>query len=172
MPTPSNLFALPAGNKAKPPQISSQRICEYQRRFSAMTRDLSPSQIDQLFQTMQTLISTEYDATHAIPANCSATTTPTQEARPMVNEDVPAYEKAVKHDKEVKADEPNLSKREQEVLVLISNGYNRREVGDSLGISVNTAARHISNVYRKLRVTSVAEATQFALAHSDNGAAG
>ncbi len=150
MPTPSNLFTLPVCDQARPADIASQRICEYQRRFSAITRNLSPDQIDQLFQTMQAFINTEYEAATAMPSDCNATAPPTLQAGPVVNE------------------EPPLSKREQEVLVLISNGYNRREVGDSLGISINTAARHISNVYRKLKVTSVAEATQFALTQSDH----
>jgi len=55
-----------------------------------------------------------------------------------------------------------LSARELEVLVLLANGYTRKNIGESLGISKNTAARHISNIYRKLGVSSVAEATQYA----------
>ncbi len=55
-----------------------------------------------------------------------------------------------------------LSSRELEVLVLLANGYTRKNIGESLGISKNTAARHISNIYRKLGVSSVAEATQYA----------
>ncbi len=55
-----------------------------------------------------------------------------------------------------------LSARELEVLILLANGYTRKNIGESLGISKNTAARHISNIYRKLGVSSVAEATQYA----------
>lgn len=55
-----------------------------------------------------------------------------------------------------------LSDRESEVLLLIANGYTRREIGCSLGISMNTAARHIANIYRKLDISSVAEATIYA----------
>lgn len=56
----------------------------------------------------------------------------------------------------------SLSKRELEVLVLVANGYNRKNIGSSLGISVNTAARHIANIYSKLGISSVAEATSLA----------
>lgn len=56
----------------------------------------------------------------------------------------------------------SLSKRELEVLVLVANGYNRKSIGASLGISVNTAARHIANIYSKLGISTVAEATSLA----------
>jgi len=56
----------------------------------------------------------------------------------------------------------SLSKRELEVLVLVANGYNRKSIGSTLGISVNTAARHIANIYSKLGISTVAEATCYA----------
>lgn len=59
----------------------------------------------------------------------------------------------------------SLTEREMEVLVLVANGYSRRAIGLSLSISMNTAARHIANIYAKLGVSSVAEATQWALSH-------
>lgn len=55
-----------------------------------------------------------------------------------------------------------LSEREIEVLTLLSSGYTRKNIGVSLGISANTAARHISNIYRKLGVSTAVEATQYA----------
>lgn len=58
-----------------------------------------------------------------------------------------------------------LSKRETEVLILLANGYHRRDIGASLGISANTAARHIANIYQKLGISCVAEATHYALSH-------
>jgi len=59
--------------------------------------------------------------------------------------------------------ESHLSKREQEVLTLIANGYSRKQVGECLGISANTAARHISTIYSKLDVSTIAEATRYAI---------
>ncbi len=59
----------------------------------------------------------------------------------------------------------NLTNREKEVLVLIAHGYCRREIASSLHISRNTAARHISNIYSKLDINTVAEATRIAIAN-------
>ncbi len=52
---------------------------------------------------------------------------------------------------------PPLTAREEEVLNLVAKGFNRNEVADLLGISVNTAASHVKNIYRKLNVSSRAE---------------
>ncbi len=57
----------------------------------------------------------------------------------------------------------DLSPRELEVLVLVASGYTRSAISDCLGIRPNTAARHISNIYRKLDVSTVAEATTYAI---------
>lgn len=57
----------------------------------------------------------------------------------------------------------SLSHREKEVLLLLSEGYSRRQIGQVLNISINTAAKHIASIYRKIEVTTVAEATRFAL---------
>ena len=57
----------------------------------------------------------------------------------------------------------NLTQRESEVLVLVANSYTRAEIASTLGISPNTAARHIANIYRKLGISSVAEATNYAI---------
>jgi len=58
-----------------------------------------------------------------------------------------------------------LSKREREVLLLLSEGYSRREIGSALTISSNTAATHITNIYQKIGASTVAEATRYALYH-------
>ncbi len=56
-----------------------------------------------------------------------------------------------------------LTEREKEVLLLVASGYNRKEIGRALKISACTAAKHISNIYRKLGVSTIAEATRVAL---------
>jgi DNA-binding NarL/FixJ family response regulator len=56
-----------------------------------------------------------------------------------------------------------LSERETDVLRLVAKGLGRVEVGSLLGISPNTVAGHIKNVYRKLNINSRAEATQEAI---------
>lgn len=54
--------------------------------------------------------------------------------------------------------EESLSPREREVLTLIAKGMRLPEVSESLSISRNTAAGYIKSVYRKLGVSSRAEA--------------
>lgn len=51
-----------------------------------------------------------------------------------------------------------LSDREKEVLTLLGKGLSRREVGRLLELSDSTIATHIRNVYRKLNISSRAEA--------------
>ncbi|MES0873429.1 response regulator transcription factor [Sinimarinibacterium thermocellulolyticum] len=52
-----------------------------------------------------------------------------------------------------------LSNRERETLVLIAKGYRLPEVASQLGVSRNTAAGFIKAIYRKLDISSRAEAT-------------
>ena len=51
-----------------------------------------------------------------------------------------------------------LSAREAEILSLCSKGLRYAEVAAALGLSVHTVNAHLKNVYRKLLVTSRAEA--------------
>lgn len=52
----------------------------------------------------------------------------------------------------------SLSPREQEVLTLVAKGLNRPEISSLLGLSTNTVARYIRDVYQKLNISSRAEA--------------
>jgi DNA-binding CsgD family transcriptional regulator len=58
-----------------------------------------------------------------------------------------------------------LSRRETEVLGLVATGRTNREVAESLFISEKTVARHVSNIFTKLGVSSRTEATAFAFKH-------
>jgi DNA-binding NarL/FixJ family response regulator len=51
-------------------------------------------------------------------------------------------------------DQFNLSEREQEVLQLLVEGQNYKEIAKRLFISPFTVRKHISNIYEKLHVTS------------------
>jgi len=57
--------------------------------------------------------------------------------------------------KEIKYD---LSKRESEILNLLSKGYRYKEIGAQLFISTETVRTHIRNIYGKLQVQSRTEA--------------
>lgn len=56
-----------------------------------------------------------------------------------------------------------LTKREQEVLRLIAQGYTYKEIAADLFISVKTVESHVSSVLRKLQMSSRHELTAWAL---------
>jgi len=51
-----------------------------------------------------------------------------------------------------------FSPREQEVLLLLSNGYTNKEIAKSLELSPNTVKTHLSKIYEKLDVSNRTEA--------------
>jgi DNA-binding NarL/FixJ family response regulator len=51
-----------------------------------------------------------------------------------------------------------LSKREDEILGLLNQGFLYKEIGDKLGISIGTVRTHIARIYDKLHVSSRAQA--------------
>ncbi len=51
-----------------------------------------------------------------------------------------------------------LTRREQELLELLSKGYRYGEIADKLYISIETVRTHIRNIYEKLQVNSRMEA--------------
>lgn len=56
------------------------------------------------------------------------------------------------------AEGPALTQREQEVLRYLAKGLTVTEIGAALGISGNTCATHTKSIYRKLNISSRAEA--------------
>jgi DNA-binding NarL/FixJ family response regulator len=52
----------------------------------------------------------------------------------------------------------SLSKREQETLALLADGFRYKEIAEKLGLSFNTIREYVHSVYQKLHVTSRAEA--------------
>jgi ATP/maltotriose-dependent transcriptional regulator MalT len=58
-----------------------------------------------------------------------------------------------------------LTAREIEVLRLVATGATNRDIADDLVISDRTVARHVSNMFAKLGVSSRAAATAFAYEH-------
>jgi DNA-binding CsgD family transcriptional regulator len=58
-----------------------------------------------------------------------------------------------------------LSRRELEVLRLLAAGKSNRDIAAKLVISEHTVARHVQNIFAKLRVSSRTAATAFAFEH-------
>jgi DNA-binding CsgD family transcriptional regulator len=59
-----------------------------------------------------------------------------------------------------------LTGREAEVLRLLASGLTNRELAARLGISEKTVARHVSNIFGKIGVSTRAAATAYAYRHS------
>lgn len=51
-----------------------------------------------------------------------------------------------------------LSRREQEILDLLSKGFRYKEIADKLFLSLDTVRTHVRNIYEKLQVNSRVEA--------------
>ena len=56
----------------------------------------------------------------------------------------------------------NLTEREQEILKLLVQGMQYKELGNQLQISANTAKKHVMNIYSKLHVNSKTQALALA----------
>lgn len=56
----------------------------------------------------------------------------------------------------------SLSNRELEILRLLANGLGYKEIGTNLYISINTAKKHVINIYQKLHVSGKAQALKLA----------
>jgi DNA-binding CsgD family transcriptional regulator/predicted negative regulator of RcsB-dependent stress response len=55
-----------------------------------------------------------------------------------------------------------LTRRELQILRLVATGRTNRSIAEKLGLSEKTVARHISNIFNKLNVSSRAAATAYA----------
>lgn len=59
-----------------------------------------------------------------------------------------------------------LTKREIEVIGLIADGLNNKEIADVLFISEKTVKNHVSNMFKKINVTDRTQAAIFAFKHN------
>jgi DNA-binding NarL/FixJ family response regulator len=56
-----------------------------------------------------------------------------------------------------------LSKRERQVLMMVAEGYTNIQIGEKLGISPKTVARHRERIMNKLDLHSSIELVKFAI---------
>jgi len=61
-----------------------------------------------------------------------------------------------------KAEEDNLSRREIQVLLLIADGKNNKEIANHLFISEKTVKNHVSNIFKKIDVVDRTQAAVYA----------
>ena len=66
---------------------------------------------------------------------------------------------------DARASEPRLTEREREVLALLATGTTNRAIAGQLGLSERTVARHLSNIFPKIGVSTRAAATAWAYRH-------
>lgn len=57
----------------------------------------------------------------------------------------------------------SLTERERELLQLVANGRNTKEIAGELGISIKTVEVHRQNIMKKLNLFSIAELTKYAV---------
>lgn len=73
--------------------------------------------------------------------------------------DAESLQKMFKHEKtHIKYD---ITKREEEVLKLIGQGLNNKEIGKRLYITEYTVKKHISNIFIKLKLKNRSEAIEY-----------
>lgn len=59
-----------------------------------------------------------------------------------------------------------LTRREYEVLILIAEGQNNKEIAESLFISEKTVKNHVSNIFKKIDVNDRTQAAIYAYKHN------
>ncbi|MCT4621285.1 MAG: response regulator transcription factor [Marinisporobacter sp.] len=82
----------------------------------------------------------------------------------LASELVRQYNKKGKSDDEHKKDK--LTRREYEVLGLIAEGKNNREIAEDLFISEKTVKNHVSNIFKKINVSDRTQAAIYAYKHN------
>lgn len=60
----------------------------------------------------------------------------------------------------------SLTRREYEVLILIAEGRNNKEIADILFISEKTVKNHVSNIFKKIEVNDRTQAAIYAYKHN------
>lgn len=91
-----------------------------------------------------------------VNADASATTPPAQ-AYAASGESAASAHDVLRATCTTLARSHGLSEREAEVLLLLAQGRSRREIEAELVVSINTVKSHISHVYAKLGIHSLAE---------------
>lgn len=84
----------------------------------------------------------------------------------MAKELVIEFKKYLQSGKTASKKDCVLSDRELEILRLIAKGFLNKEIAKTLYISEKTVKNHVSNIFKKLKVSDRTQAAVFALKHN------
>lgn len=77
---------------------------------------------------------------------------------PMSSEIARKVVNSFREDIPVKVNEPTLTRRENDILELLAQGYGNKEIAEKLFVSLHTIRTHIYHIYDKLHVRNRVEA--------------
>ncbi len=87
-------------------------------------------------------------------------------SEPVANLIIQNYVKNIRQGEEISEKKPrNLTRREIQILKLISEGLTNKQIADGLFISVRTVETHKNNIMQKLGLKNTAELIKFAIRH-------
>lgn len=87
------------------------------------------------------------------------------ELRQFYGKDISAIMQDIADAKAKNMQETKLTKREQEIVKLLCEGYRGKEIADKLFISIRAVNSHKTNIFNKLGLSSSVELVRFALEH-------
>lgn len=79
------------------------------------------------------------------------------------NELVPLMKEKIESKQNANNDDSNLTKREMEVLKLLTEGLFNKEIAYHLSISEKTVKNHVSNIFKKISVSDRTQAAVYAI---------
>ena len=87
------------------------------------------------------------------------------ELKQFYGKDISALLQDIADAKAKNMQETKLTKREQEIVKLLCEGYRGKEIADKLFISIRAVNSHKTNIFNKLGLSSSVELVRFALEH-------
>jgi DNA-binding NarL/FixJ family response regulator len=77
---------------------------------------------------------------------------------PMTSEIARRVIESFRQKAKIRDESAHLSVREEQILILLSQGYANKMIADKLGLSIDTVCSHLKHVFNKLHVSSRTEA--------------
>jgi DNA-binding NarL/FixJ family response regulator len=77
---------------------------------------------------------------------------------PMTSEIARRVIESFRQKAQIRDESAHLTMREEQILVLLSQGYSNKTIADKLGLGIDTVCGHLKRVFNKLHVSSRTEA--------------